>query len=501
MQPTHFQARALFRAALLGATLAALAGCVTNPPRPAAAHRDDALSACRTLFQRADRAVTQAGVTDAGARQLADFPWLRVTRPLTSFRFELDSPARRRAWLARLAQADAAGRGVELRNLPPAARAELASAWRIAAAETALPASLEAGLAACRGRLNRALAVPTDRFDRLLDAAAPFDEYLDWQRLIGLYPLTRRVVLPRIASHQATRRSAIRQSPAADANPRRYAVATAAAGSPIGPASLERDALGIPRPSAAERRALFDAHAPLWVVETHTDADHPGALVAGESGVTVDPRQPTEYRRWSWTRFRGQVLVQLAYVLWFPARPPVDGFDIYAGHLDGLIWRVTLRPDGTPLAYESIHPCGCYYTIFPARGWRVAAPPGSEPVLAPARAPRARPEQRVAVRLTSASHYVAGVAGVPRDAAGHRTLAVRPLETLRSLPQPQGGRVSAFAPNGLIPSSRRPERFLLWPLGVRSAGAMRQWGTHAIAFVGKRHFDDPYLLDTLLEAE
>lgn len=31
--------------------------------------------------------------------------------------------------------------------------------------------------------------------------------------------------------------------------------------------------------------------------------------------------------------------------------------------------------------------------------------------------------------------------------------------------------------------------------GVRSPGAMRQWGNHATAFVGQRHFDDPTMLD------
>jgi hypothetical protein len=26
---------------------------------------------------------------------------------------------------------------------------------------------------------------------------------------------------------------------------------------------------------------------------------------------------------------------------------------------------------------------------------------------------------------------------------------------------------------------------------------MRQWGRHAVAFVGERHFDDPFALDRL----
>jgi hypothetical protein len=41
------------------------------------------------------------------------------------------------------------------------------------------------------------------------------------------------------------------------------------------------------------------------------------------------------------------------------------------------------------------------------------------------------------------------------------------------------------------------ERFILWPTGVVSPGAMRQWGRHAVAFVGERHFDDPDFMDRI----
>jgi hypothetical protein len=47
-----------------------------------------------------------------------------------------------------------------------------------------------------------------------------------------------------------------------------------------------------------------------------------------------------------------------------------------------------------------------------------------------------------------------------------------------------------------MPGTERGERYFLWPMGVESAGQMRQWGHHATAFVGRRHFDDPHLLDS-----
>lgn len=484
------------------ATLLLLAGCATAPPLPRAEAPADVPALCRALFEHLDRAVAEAGVGDAAAERIEDFPWLRVTRPLASFRPGLDTPARRSAWLRRLAAADADAREHELANLPAETRAGLARQWRTATTGTNLPTEPSAARANCRDRLNERLAGDEAAFDRLINAARPPDEYRDWQRVLGLYPLTRRIVLPRIATLQDARLAAIADSAPAGTPRIRYAVpAPRPAPSPPRPAALARDALGIPQPTAAERGALFSAHAPAWSVETRSAADRPGALVRAARRPETDPAHPVEYRHWSWARFRGDVLVQLSYVLWFPERPPDGSFvDLYAGHLDGLIWRVTLAPDGEPLAYESIHPCGCYYTLFPAPGWRVRpAPAGQEPVLAPHPAPRPAADERIVVRLESRTHYIAGVAS---DAVtDFEALAPLPLDTLRSLPLRAGGRSSAFEPDGLIPSSRRPERFLLWPLGVPSAGAMRQWGNHAIAFVGKRHFDDPYLLDSLLEKE
>ena len=70
---------------------------------------------------------------------------------------------------------------------------------------------------------------------------------------------------------------------------------------------------------------------------------------------------------------------------------------------------------------------------------------------------------------------------------------------LRSLPAADGERKSLFGEDSLVRGSERPERWLFWPMGVPSAGAMRQWGHHATAFVGRRHFDDPGLIARYFE--
>ena len=79
--------------------------------------------------------------------------------------------------------------------------------------------------------------------------------------------------------------------------------------------------------------------------------------------------------------------------------------------------------------------------------------------------------------------------------------AIQPYSELRSLQRPDGLRASAFGPDGLVPGTERAERFVFWPTGIDSAGAMRQWGRQATAFVGRRHFDDADLLEKRFRLE
>jgi hypothetical protein len=68
---------------------------------------------------------------------------------------------------------------------------------------------------------------------------------------------------------------------------------------------------------------------------------------------------------------------------------------------------------------------------------------------------------------------------------------------LRSLPCSEGERRSMFGQDSIASGSERLERFILWPTGVLSPGAMRQSGRHPVAFVGERHFDDPFFMDNM----
>jgi hypothetical protein len=209
---------------------------------------------------------------------------------------------------------------------------------------------------------------------------------------------------------------------------------------------------------------------------------------------SVDTTQPVVYRRSTHTLVGSRWLRQLVYTVWFTERPASSRLDLLSGTLDGVIVRITLAPDGAPLMLDSIHTCGCWHQFYPAPGvaLREDAPGTVEWAFVPSALPALERGQRLAVRLASATHHVTGIA-TPSPMPAQR-YALRDDNELRSLPLPGGGARSLYAADGLVRGSERAERFLFWPMGIASAGAMRQWGHHATAFVGRRHFDDPNLL-------
>jgi hypothetical protein len=289
----------------------------------------------------------------------------------------------------------------------------------------------------------------------------------------------------------------------------RYApdAATSGAGVPgeLIARSAARSRLALPVFTEEEAERLFAAHAPVFEIETGGDHDRFGMPEWERSGAPgVDVAQPVVFRRLAYTRNGSGVLVQLVYTIWFPGRPAASAFYLLSGRLDGVIWRVTLAPDGAPLVYDTIHPCGCYHMFFPTA--RAEPRPSPEPdiewAFVPLRLPAVSAGERLVVRIASGDHYVVGVrrdgAGDPGSEAGTRAAQSYRMvdeEVLRTLPLPAGGTRSLYGPDGLVAGTERAERFFFWPMGIPSAGQMRQWGRHATAFVGRRHFDDARLIE------
>lgn len=480
--------------ALAALLLAALAGCNAAPPRVAAG------DACTATLARVDAQVAAAGLRDGGPRPVPGAPALRVDRALASL---LPAPGdvRFAAWARRARELDRVAREAEMRNLG-------LDAERRAQVQRCADAGLASLLAdpGARAAVARAAAVP--------------DDYSLALRAAGLYPLASVAMLAAIERLQRrlhedfrvplealpVRGRLVRFVPPGDAGgapgrsgdaaPPEGASRAPAPASTRDPTPLPEDALGLPAPGRERLEALFRRHAPVFEVDVAHPHDRIGRVfLDGSAEPAVDPAQPVVYRRHGFTRLGGRLRLQLEYLVWFGSRPSSGPLDVLAGALDGLVWRVTLDERGDALAYDSIHPCGCYHQVIPGERLALREPPPrryEEPLLSPQRAPPPGPG-RVVVRVAHRSHYLQRVYRDP--AAGGIAYGWDGYDALRSLALPGGGRRSLFRPDGLVPASVRPERWLLWMAGVESPGAMRQAGRHAVAFVGRRHFDDPDLLE------
>lgn len=448
---------------------------------------------------------------DAQYAPVHGFPFLRVDRFHSALRGRaLTSEAAFQSYADALLALDVESRRQEISNLP---RATLA----------ALPGGPPDHAAAFRrtlecGRLLRELAFaePSVR-TKVLDAASVPDEYSRAARIAGLYGVTRIAVLAGVRRWEDGVRRSFEAPPSAPPGAvvvRFSPPANTAQLPPLSRATAgflleRRDALGRPVLSERDLARLAIAYAPSFEVPVAADYDRPGALRWPAKGAVpeVDASELVVYVHPAYTLHGGartapRVLLQLVYTAWFPERPAQSARDIYAGTLDAVVWRVTLAPDGEPLLYDTMHACGCYHQFLPTpRAVPRPAPDASEEwAFVPAHLPRIREGERPVVRLSSGTHAVERV-HVTGGGDSLVRYALRHYDDLRSMARADGERRSAFGPDGLVAGSERAERFLLWPAGVRSAGTMRQWGRHATAFVGRRHFDDADLIERRFELD
>ncbi len=450
---------------------------------------------CGGLYRDVDTAVETAGVGDAQSAKVCGFPYLRVSRFLASFGPEELSEVGFDAWVDAMQDLDASARRIELANLPAAERARL----REGAAEP-----LEAALAKCARTLRQRDLTGSGARQRLATAAQVPEDYRLWQRFLGLYPFTAIAFSRGIRKYQAEM-SATYAKPLAELPESgaltHFAPPDELPALDVG-ALLQRardNPLRVPQPNADDLASLFERFAPVFAIDVANDDDRLGRIRWGEAGAAlVDTGAPTVYRLASHTRIGGQSLLQLNYVVWFPRRPKQSKMDLLGGELDSIIWRVTLDADGAPLAYDTVHSCGCYHMVYPTARLTAKPPPPTlaERLFVPQSAPTLAPGERIVLRVAARTHYVERVttaaAGSFTDAVWYRNAD---YDELRSLAAANGVRRSLFAPDGLVHGSERGERALFWPMGIASAGAMRQWGRHATAFVGTRHFDDVDLFE------
>ena len=478
-------------------------GCTALRPYPESSLAGED-TVCLRWLENIEATLEEYDLKDPGTVRINGFPQLRVNRFLASMGDRTASQNAFAEWMEKMRQLDSTGKKLEFANLPASSMQQLVS--KIPTGD-----SFDQALEHCGKRLNKLSLHTPEHKESLLKQAQVPDAYQSWKRVAGVYLLTRYAAAVGI-EHLHRKLNAdfkipleklpqqgklIRYSPPhSDPLPPEYIAAM------LRPAY--DNPLEIPHLTSLQLQRLLKHFAPVWEIDTRNDTDKIGTVgLNSDEQPRIDIKQPAVYVAHGYARWRGKVLLQLIYQIWLPAREKTGMLDLYGGPLDSVIWRVTLSPEGAPIAFDSIHGCGCYYMLFPVQGYRAIPPKdGAEPVLSPKSIATITPGHRLLLRLQTRTHYLQQALLVD-DTFEAATLSYvfHDSEQLRSLPMPNGAKRSLFGEDGIIDASGRAERFLLWPFGVASPGAMRQWGTHAIAFTGRRHFDDPFLLENLVDKE
>ena len=457
---------------------------------------------CQRWFESIETTLEEYDLNDPGTARINGFPHLRINRFLASMGAQTTSNNAFAEWLEEMRQLDSTGKKFEIANLPASTRQQLIS-------KTPVEGSFEQALEHCGKRLNKFILNNPEQKKNLLEQAQVPDAYQTWKRVAGLYLLSRYAASAGIERlHRELDASfkiplaklprqgeLIRYSPL-HSNPLPLKDITAML-------RLAYDnPLGIPQLTSSQVQQLLAHFAPMWEIDTRNDTDKIGTVgLDNDKQPRIDISQPAVYVAHGYALWHGRVVLQLIYQIWLPAREKTGMLDLYGGPLDSVIWRVTLSPGGAPIAFDSVHACGCYYLLFPSQGYQAIPPKdGAEPVLSPKAIATISPGHRLLLRIQTRTHYLQQTS-ILNDTIEAATPGYKfnELEQLRSLQIPNGSRRSLYGEDGIIDASERAERFLLWPYGVASPGAMRQWGTHAIAFIGRRHFDDPFLLENLVD--
>lgn len=431
-------------------------------------------TSCAIAIETFRNTIDQAGVANASAPVSPFNHLLHSNRFLHGLAHSVQSTTETREWMSLLAELAIRTRASENANLgsplSSSTLEELAECSRVFATATEYAKARAAFLFA-----TQQSDFPTHyiRSRQALGALALLRPFLR-QRILALHAEERRWFLedesyPRSNYYEAdTARNALATQDIARWMHSAY----------------ESNELSLPLLSEAQLDSLFAEHAPSLQIEYQADNDKIGEPLWEGEHIRMDTASPVAYVLPSMTRFEGRNLLQLNYVFWFAERKASALIDLYSGKVDSIIWRVTLNEEGQVLLYDSIHSCGCYHKYFVASDSLAAKlrPDSKEPANI-FTVDGASVQGGPTLTITANDHYIVGLdARTQSSQTDSQLYGLRPYQQLYSL-ESDGGRRSLFDDRGLIAGSERLERFTLWPTGILSVGAMRQWGTHATGFI------------------
>jgi len=452
------------------------------------------LASCEQFYLSLDRFSRSENIQDSQTKAIPGTLFLNVDRFWHSFKPELDTLEKKDFWIFQTAKLNQKARMVQWHNLSESAKSTVRK-------KHLRSTSANQRIQSCSQEHLKQLTL-ADK-NRVINLADTHDDYSLTMRSLGIYPLSSLIVTRQIKKHlQSTRKTfntPLHRLPIKHKlqryTPNKFRFSDNY--------SVEREnPLNVPFLSTTTLDQLFNQFAPVLEVDEANNSDKIGQVFLDQNGKpAVDIHHPVIYTLPSYTRFNDKVYLQLNYFFWFPERPKEKSFDIYAGKFDGIIWRVTLDENLSPILFDTVHNCGCYHKLYATDKLKFKLEEASiekEPPFLAQNKLTYENQKPWVLRINSVNHFVERIYQdnkFDKNAKSYDVKSYHDLRQLTQLGKPTGKSRSFFNNKGIVSESKRPERFILWPMGVPSAGAMRQWGHHAIAFVGRRYFDEPFLLD------
>ena len=419
------------------------------------------------------------------------YPFLRTNRFLSSFQ-NFSTPDQYKTWLSHLNRLAIDGIEIEKAGISRDAVSHLQAQFKLGSIDTNL-------LQRCGELLVDTVSQDLSLQQSLVRASQVESSYSLPKRTLGIYPVSSLFLKLGIDREHQSMLKKHNQFDAKEQSLFNYQYQLDDDEGVPSPDEFKwtTDSLGMPLINEQLKTALLRHYAPIISLPNTDEDNHPGEITLTENNIPgFKSTSAFVYTTLTFGRYRGQVITQLNYSIWFKRRPAKGVVDILAGEFDALVWRVNLLPSGEVLAYDSIHQCGCWYRVYPGQGFRLESDKQffQEPVIAPKNLPTPQGNARVVLYLEADTHQLINVDVDSNSSANINKMhySLLPYEVLYKL---RNEKASIFDEAGILRNSQRPERWLLWTSGIESPGAMRDFGYHAIAFIGQRHFDDAYLLD------
>jgi hypothetical protein len=487
-----------FRVILLLIFLLFLSSCAPFLSKPTS-FSFETPEGCKEFFNRLDKIVKEVGATDASSVSVPEFPYLRVNRFLESLKKNLKSNEEKMEWVRWMQGLDLESRKKEISNLPDQAIFSIG----LNDVRKMDRKTLNARMKSCSYLLLNHEQNGPDFYNILSPRVEVPNEYSSFLRIVGLYPfvgLPVAVVTERSRVKIRKRFDTDLKDLPIDGHLRTFV-----------PKKVERlidhevreiiekskrNPLGIPLLDSIQEEKLVWFFAPIFIQDVAAPYDRLGEVVWKEGQVDIDPEKPTVYYYLSHAFLKEKPILQINYVIWYSERAGESPPWIEKGHLDGLTIRISLDDQGKVFMVDIENNCGCYHFFVP-REERVEKVLSRSLRFDPFVAqwlPAIPSEEHLGIRINSGWHQVQRLIPVGHI-ADSIPYALMPYDVLETLPHGEGQTESIFNFKGIVKGSERIERFILFSMGIRAIGSMRQRGHHATELIGKEHFDNPYLFD------